>query len=232
MNIRGLSKNSLVDFPGRISAVIFTGGCNMRCPFCHNPELALNSSSLERISEDDITAFLSRRKGLIDGVTITGGEPALQNDLQDFIIKIRDMGFLVKLDTNGLLPAVILRFARSGLIDYAAVDIKSSPEKYALAAGEKADFNKVRETVDILRSSGIEYEIRTTCVPGIVDLDDIRKIGEFIGRVKSYYLQQFVNRNPMLDPALGSVSPYPAEYLRAMQRAGDAFADRCIIRGI
>ncbi|HPS58173.1 MAG TPA: anaerobic ribonucleoside-triphosphate reductase activating protein [Spirochaetota bacterium] len=232
MNIRGLSKTSLVDYPGRISSVIFTGGCNMRCPFCHNPELALGSSSLEQMKEDEIFAFLDKRKGLIDGVTITGGEPALQNDLADFIGRIKDKGFLVKLDTNGLLPEVVSGIISARLADYVAVDIKSSPEKYRKATGVNADCTRVKETLDVLRASGIEYEVRTTCVPGFVDADDIVKAGEFFGRFKSWYLQQFVNRNPMIDSSLSILSPYPVEYMKKMQAAGSAFSEKCLLRGI
>lgn len=231
MNIRGLSKTSLVDYPGRISAVVFTGGCNMRCPFCHNPELALNSSPMQ-VTEDEILRFLEKRRGLIDGVTITGGEPSLQADLHEFMKKIKAMGFLVKLDSNGLNPGVISRIIEERLADYFAVDVKSSPEKYSHAAGVNADWKKVKETIELIRSSGTEYEIRTTCVPGFVDLDDISRIPEISGHVKSYFLQQFVNSNPMLDQSLASVSPYPVVYLRQMQAAAAAFADRCIIRGI
>ena len=232
MNIRGLSKTSLVDYPGRISAVIFTGGCNMRCPFCHNPELALGSSNLEPLQEDDIHAFLDKRKGLIDGVTITGGEPTLQNDLSGFIGRIKDKGFLVKLDTNGLLPRVVSGILDARLADYVAVDIKSSPEKYRQATGINADCTRVKETLDVLRSSGLDYEVRTTCVPGFVDTDDIVKAGEFFGRFGHWYLQQFVNRNPMIDPSLNSLSPYPVEYMKKIQAAGSAYSDKCILRGI
>ncbi len=232
MNIRGLSKTSLVDYPGRISAVVFTGGCNMRCPFCHNPELALGGGSLEQLKEDEIFAFLDRRKGLIDGVTITGGEPTLQNNLSGFIGRIKDKGFLVKLDTNGLLPEVVSGIISAHLADYVAVDIKSSPEKYNRATGVNADCGRIKETLDIIRSSGIDYEVRTTCVPGFVDAGDIIKAGEYFGQFKTWYLQQFVNINPMIDASLGSLSPYPVEYMKKMQAAGSAFCDKCILRGV
>ncbi len=232
MNIRGLSKTSLVDFPGKISAVVFTGGCNMRCPFCHNPELALGGSSLEEIGMDEILAFLEKRRGMIDGVTITGGEPALQKDLPEFIKIIKGMSFLVKLDTNGLMPAVIENISRIVPADYYALDVKSSPEKYSHATGINADCAKIRETLDIIRSSGTGYEVRTTCVPGIVDAEDITAAGEYFGRVSRWYMQQFVNRNAMLDSSMNSVSPYPAQYMKKMQQAGAAFADSCMVRGV
>ena len=232
MNIRGLSKTSLVDFPGRIASVVFTGGCNMRCPFCHNAELAFGGSGFERIAEDEIFAFLDKRKGLIDGVTITSGEPTLQNDLVDFSGKIRSMGFLVKLDTNGLLPGVVSGIIERGLVDYIAVDIKSSPGNYARATGCESDYTKVKETLDIIRSSGIDYEARTTCVPGFVDIDEIVQAGEYFGPFKRWYLQQFVNRNPMIDSSLNSLSPYPVEYMKKMQVAASAWSEKCILRGM
>jgi len=231
MNIRGLSKTSLVDYPGRICAVVFTSGCNMRCPFCHNPELALGGENLEQISSDEILRFLEKRRGLIDGITITGGEPSLQPDLQEFMKKVKEAGLLVKLDSNGLNPGVISGIVKQGLADYFAIDVKSSPAKYSLATGVNADWKKVRESIEIIRSSGIDYEIRTTCVPGFVTLEDMAGIGEVSGHVKSYYLQQFVNHNPMIDPALNSVSPYPVEYLEKMQSAASPYSERCVIRG-
>ena len=204
----------------------------MRCPFCHNPELALGGSGLAQIAEDEILAFLDKRKGLIDGVTITGGEPALQNDLPDFISRIKEKGFFVKLDTNGLLPEVVSGIITARLVDYVAVDIKSSPEKYMQATGVNADCSRVKATLDILRGSGVDYEVRTTCVPGFVDIEDIIKAGEYFGRFTLWYLQQFVNRNPMIDPALSSLAPFPAEYMKAMQAGAAAYCDRCVLRGV
>ena len=203
----------------------------MKCPFCHNPELALGGGSLERISEEEIFAFLDKRKGLIDGVTITGGEPSLQNDLADFISRIKDKGFLVKLDTNGLMPGVVSEIASAGLVDYTAVDIKSSPEGYARATGVDADCGRIKETLDIIRASGMDYEVRTTCVPGFVDIDDIGRAGDFFGPFSAWYLQQFVNMNPMIDASLSSLSPYPVEYMKRIQAAAASFSGKCLLRG-
>lgn len=230
MNIRGLYKTSLIDFPGKISSVLFTGGCNLRCGYCHNPDMVLGNSDPD-ISEDYIFEFLSGRKKLIDGVTVTGGEPTLHPDLSDFLKKIKDMGFLVKLDTNGFSPAVIDAVIREGLVDYIALDVKSSPEKYPSVTGKNLPFATVLETINILKNSGIDFELRTTCIPRLVTLEDISEIGEAVGSVKKYFLQQFVNTNRLLDPSLEELSPYPVIYLEAMRKKCLEFAETCIIRG-
>lgn len=232
MNIRGLSKTSLVDYPGRVSAVVFTGGCNLRCGYCHNPDLAFNSDTLEKIDEKEVFSFLERRRGLLDGVTISGGEPALDRDLLKFISRIKNLGFLVKLDTNGFYPAVIEQSLSENLVDYIAMDLKTSPAKYSSLTGIDADFSRIVKTLDVIRSSGIDYEIRTTCVPEFVTVENIRLIGESVGHVKNWYLQQFVNVHRLIDPETEKLSPYPVLYLELMRDEVLKFADRCIIRGI
>ncbi len=232
MNIRGLSKTSLVDYPGRVSAVVFTGGCNLRCGYCHNPDLAFNSDTLEKIDDDEVFSFLGRRRGLLDGVTVSGGEPALDRDLLSFLSRIKSMGFLVKLDTNGFYPAVIEQCISENLVDYIAVDLKTSPEKYSSLTGTDADFSKIVKTLDTIRGSGIDYEIRTTCVPGFVTVEDIKLIGEAVGDVQNWYLQQFVNVHRLIDPETEKLSPYPVHYLELMRDEALKFSRRCVIRGI
>ncbi len=232
MNIRGLYKTSLVDFPGKITSVIFTGGCNLRCGYCHNPDMVLGSSGTSAVSEDYVFDFLSGRKNLIDGVTVTGGEPSLQADLLDFLKKIKDMGFLIKLDTNGFSPEVIKSVTASDLADYIALDIKSSPPKYRDVTGRDYPFTTVLETIDILKNSGIDFELRTTCIPQLVTDEDIVLIGENVGRVKKYFLQQFVNTGRLVDPAFHELSPYPVAYLESMRKKCLEFAETCVIRGI
>ena len=232
MNIRGLYKTSLVDFPGKITSVIFTGGCNLRCGYCHNPDMVLGSGDTSAVSEDYVFEFLSGRKNLIDGVTVTGGEPSLQADLLNFLKRIKDMGFLIKLDTNGFSPEVIKAVTASDLADYIALDIKSSPQKYQDVTGRDYPFNTVLETIDILRNSGIDFELRTTCIPQLVTDEDIVLIGENVGRVKKYFLQQFVNTGRLIDPALQELSPYPVAYLECMRNKCLEFAETCVIRGI
>ncbi len=232
MNIRGLYKTSLVDFPGKIASVVFTGGCNLRCGYCHNPHMVLDSSSLEKIEEEDFFRFLSGRKNLIDAVTVTGGEPSLHSDLPEFLQRIKEMGFLVKLDTNGFAPAVIADILSRGLVHYIALDVKSSPGKYASVTGTDLPFDTVLKTINILKESGIDFELRTTCIPQMVTIDDIAEIGKVIVRVKKYYLQQFVNTGILVDPSLQELSPYPAAYLETMRGECLKFAETCIIRGL
>lgn len=232
MNIRGLFKTSLVDFPGRISPVIFTGGCNLRCGYCHNPGLATNSSDLEKIDDEAVFSFLEKRKGLIDGVTVSGGEPALDPGLIPFLRRVRSMGLPVKLDTNGLYPGVISECIKSGLVDYIAVDIKTSPARYSSLTRMDVDFATILNTINLLRHSHIDHEFRTTCVPGFITVEDIQKIGEVTGRVKKYYLQQFVNTADLLDSNIKSLNPYPVDYLYLLREEVLKFSDYCAIRGI
>jgi pyruvate formate lyase activating enzyme len=231
MNIRGIHKTSLIDFPGKISSVLFSGGCNLRCGYCHNPELACNSLDLDRISNDDAFDFINKRKDLIDGISISGGEPTLSKNIDDFIHAIKKMKLAVKIDTNGLSPDVIERLLEKNLLDYAAVDMKTSPQKYSLLTGTKVDFNRIRRTVDILKASGIDYELRTTCIPHFVTIEDFADINKSVGRVKNYYLQQFVNE-VTLDLSMSSLEPYPLTTLRDFQNYVSTFSGHCGIRGI
>lgn len=232
MNIKGLFKTSLVDYPGKVSSVIFTGGCNLRCGYCHNPELALNSPSLEKIEDNEVLAFLEKRKGLIDGVTVSGGEPAMDRGLILFLTSVKSLGLSVKLDTNGFFPRVVSDCLEKKLIDYVALDVKTSPEKYKLLTARDVSFSEVISTLDILKSSGIDYEIRTTCVPGFATVDDIKKIGDSVGRIKKYYLQQFVNINILLDSGIKMLTPYTSGYLNELKVEAEKFSDFCSIRGI
>ena len=192
MLIYGLQKLSLLDYPGKLAATIFTGGCNLSCPFCHNASLVTHFSECERISEDEVLSFLEKRKGLLDGVCITGGEPLLQEDLADFIIKIRKMGFLIKLDTNGTLPEKLDSLIRRSLVDYVAMDIKNSFEKYPLTVGiPDFDPTPVFESAEILMQGAIPYEFRTTLVRAFHTDEDIEKIGITIKGAKNYFLQNF-----------------------------------------
>ena len=205
MKIHGLQKMTLLDFPGRVACTVFLGGCDLRCPYCHNYELATGQVP-PVMEEEELFSFLSKRKGLLDGVAITGGEPCLHRDLSDFIALIRELGFAVKLDTNGTHPAVLREVLERGLVDYVAMDIKNSPEKYAVTAGlEGPDFKKlnlpplnqapIRESVELLKNSGIEYEFRTTVVDELHEVPDCEEIGKWIEGARHYYLQCFTDRD-------------------------------------
>lgn len=199
MLIYGLQKLSLLDYPGKLAATVFTGGCNLRCPFCHNASLVTRFSDCVRISEEEVFSFLKKRKGLLDGVCITGGEPLLQEDLADFIINVREMGFLVKLDTNGAYPEKLEHLIRRSLLDYVAMDIKNSFEKYPLTVGVP-DFDPapVIESVKLLLQGKVPYEFRTTLVSPLHTQEDIAKIGLAINGAESCFLQNFEDSGDLI----------------------------------
>lgn len=192
MKLCGLQKTTLLDFPGHVAATIFTGGCNFRCPFCHNSDL-LDTHVPASLSEDEVLAFLSRRTGILEGVAITGGEPTLQPDLDSFITQIRAFGYKIKLDTNGCRPDVLKKLCGDGLIDYVAMDIKTCKERYPAVAGiPSVDMNRIEESVDFLKSGVVPYEFRTTVVKELHSAGDFEKIGPWIEGCESYFLQNFV----------------------------------------
>ena len=232
MNIRGIYKTSLLDFPGGICTILFSGGCNLRCGFCHNPDLARNKPDLPLIENDEALAIIAKRKKLLDGVTLSGGEPTLAKNIASFCESIKALGLQVKLDTNGLKPDVVAALISDRLIDYVALDMKTSPEKYPRVTASTADFNVVAETVELLKTTGLPYELRTTCVPGDVEKRDLEIIGERLGRVARYYLQQYVASGPLLDEAYGQIDPYPVVVLKDFGKVISTFADEWAIRGI
>ena len=194
MKIHGLQKMTLLDYPGRVACTVFFGGCNMRCPFCHNAEL-LDGTAPAVLEEEELLAFLRKRKGLLDGVAITGGEPLLQKDLPEFAAKIRELGYPVKLDTNGTYPDRLNRMISEGLVQYVAMDIKNSMDRYAETAGlQEMDLTPVRESVCLLMEGKTEYEFRTTTVAEFHDDRSFREIGKWIRGAKRYYLQKFTDR--------------------------------------
>ena len=213
MKINGFQKMTLLDFPGKVACTVFTGGCNFRCPFCHNSRLV--NGSAENIDENEVLAFLEKRRGLLDGVCITGGEPLLQPDIAEFIARIKQMGYAVKLDTNGSFPAKLKELAEQGLIDYAAMDVKNCPEKYSVTAGcEGLSFDDVRESIDFLLEGSIDYEFRTTVVKEFHTVDDIRSLAECIRGAKKYFLQYFVDSGEVLADGLHPVSKDEMEKMR------------------
>jgi pyruvate formate lyase activating enzyme len=203
VTIGGLQKLTLIDYPGHIAATVFTVGCNFRCPFCHNPELVSKIKySSSNVLETEFLKFLGTRKGKLEGVCITGGEPTIQPDIIDFIRKIRKMGFKVKLDTNGTRPDVLRLLYAEKMLDYVAMDIKNTPEKYAKTANSKIDVERIKLSVDLIRHSGIDYEFRTTSVPGLHIESDFSNIGKWLSGAKKYVLQAFEDKGKILDPRL------------------------------
>ena len=198
MNIAGLQKMTLLDFPGRIACTVFLPGCNLRCPFCHNATLVLPEREKEVITQDELIEFLSLRKKKLDGVCITGGEPTLYIDLPDLLKKIKSMGFQVKLDTNGTNPNMLRQILKDGLCDYVAMDIKNSPDKYKATCGEIDVLQQVKESVQILMESAIDYEFRTTVMHPFHEPEDFRKIGQWLQGAKQYFIQGFVDSGDLL----------------------------------
>ncbi len=195
MKIHGLQKMTLLDFPGRVACTVFFGGCDMRCPFCHNAEL-LDGTAPAIMDDEELLAFLKKRQGLLDGVAFTGGEPLLQKDLPELTAKIRDLGYPVKLDTNGMHPERLERMMKEGLVQYVAMDIKNSPERYAETAGlPEMDLTPVRESVSVLMNGEIDYEFRTTVVAELHDDRSFEQIGQWIKGARHYYLQKFTDRD-------------------------------------
>ncbi len=192
LNIGGLQKSSLIDFPNKISAVIFTQGCNFRCPYCHNPELVNGKRGTGNGSSDHVLEFLKRRKGKLDGVVITGGEPTLHENLPELIEQIKDLGFAVKLDTNGTNPEMLERLIDEKLIDYVAMDIKAPIDKYSEVVCVNVDTDKILKSIEILKNSNIKYEFRTTVVKQQLSRADFEKIGALIKDAPKYYLQRFL----------------------------------------
>lgn len=195
MKIYGLQKMTLLDFPGRVACTVFLGGCDYRCPFCHNYELA-DGSAGPVMEEEELLSFLKKRQGLLDGVAITGGEPCLYRDLPKLLEEIRALGFAVKLDTNGAHPALLADILARGLADYVAMDIKNSPQKYAQTVGLAAvDLEPVRQSIALLMNSGTDYEFRTTVVAEFHEDADFEEMGRMIAGAKRYFIQCFTDRD-------------------------------------
>ncbi len=205
MIIHGLNKTTLLDFPGKVACTVFTGGCNMRCIFCQNAPLVLSPEREPQIPEEEFFRFLEKRRGILEGVCITGGEPTLRDDLEAFVRKIRDAGELeVKLDTNGLRPDVLSKLLSEHLVDAVAMDIKGDPDSYPRIAGISSDMvDRVRESAAILMASGIDYEFRTTIFDGMLSDNAFEIIGRWLSGAGTYYLQAFEDSGACMTSGLG-----------------------------
>ena len=218
MNVQGYQKLTLLDYPGRTACTIFTGGCNLRCPFCHNAGLVRTPLAGPNLT-DEVLAYLQKRKGILDGVCVTGGEPLLQPDLVEFLRKVKEMGYAVKLDTNGMLPQRLSEVLATNLVDYVAMDIKSSPDGYAAATGTDADVSAVTDSLSLLRQSGIPYELRTTAVCGLHTAADFAAIGQWLGDVPAYFIQRFVDSGQLLGEGYTAFTTEEMELLLTTVRA-------------
>jgi len=229
IEIGGLQKLTLIDYPGRLAATVFLCGCNFRCSWCYSRELVLPEEieKQPKISEKEFFDFLKERQGLLEGVCLTGGEPTIHKDLPEFIKKIKELSFLVKLDTNGSNPQMLKRLIGDNLLDYVAMDVKLPKEKYQEVLG--VDVKNIEESIKILKNAKIDFEFRTTVVPTILDKEDIIKIAQWLSPAKNYYLQNF-RPEKTIDPKFEKVKPYPEEYLREIQKSITSFFEICQTR--
>jgi len=230
MIIGGFQRFSLIDYPDKICAIVFTQGCNFRCPYCHNPELIdTKRSRSDGFKEEEILSFLERRRGKLEAVTITGGEPLLQDSLEDFLLKVKGLGYLVKLDTNGSFPQRLEKILESRALDYIAMDIKTSLDKYESVVRKKIETAQILKSIRLIMDSGLEYEFRTTVVKAFFERDNFYKIGQLIKNARLYVLQKFVPSKTLDDTFLGMKSCTDEE-LECFKEIMEGFVQRCIIR--
>lgn len=229
MRINGFQKLTLLDYPGKVACTIFTAGCNFRCPFCHNASLVTHIDDSAPIEAEEVLSYLKKRQGMLEGVCITGGEPLLQPDLAEFISKIKEMGYSVKLDTNGSKPQELKQLVKDGLIDYVAMDIKNCKEKYGQTAGiENFMLKDIEESVAFLLSGAVDFEFRTTVVKEYHTPQDIEKISQWIKGKEKYFLQNFVDSGDIICDGLHSIEP---DVISNMKLSALHFVPKTEIRG-
>ena len=198
MKIAGIQKVTLLDFPGKVACMIFTQGCNLCCPFCQNSSL-IPTKEKSNMTVDEVLDYLNLRKKILDGVVITGGEPLVQKDIKDLLRNIKELGLLIKIDTNGTYPLILKEIIEEGLVDYVAMDIKNVDSKYMVTVGKKINIDNIKKSIDILKSSKIDYEFRTTLVKEFHNFEDIKKICELVGKDSKYYLQNFEDSSDVIN---------------------------------
>ena len=229
MEFGGLEKFTLIDYPGMVACMVYTVGCNFRCPYCHNPEL-VNETVENLIPEGDVLDFLSQRKGILDGIVITGGEPTMHGqNLLDFISKVQNLGFKVKLDSNGTNPEFLTRVIDDNLIDYIAMDIKSPLSKYSQTVARAVNIDSIKKSIEILIKSNIDYEFRTTVVKSLINISDFEEIGNEIKGVKKYFIQKFIPTK-ILNPQFIKKVSYSDEELLEIQKIMSKYVKYCAIR--
>ena len=232
MILKGIQKTTLLDFPTKVACTVFTAGCNFRCPFCHNASLVVSTDTSESVNIDEFFKYLNKRRCILDGVCITGGEPLLQKDIADFMAKIKELGYAVKLDTNGSKPQLLRELIEGGLVDYVAMDIKGSREKYSEICGiEKGKFaDEINESVGILLGGKVDYEFRTTVVRELHQKDDFHDIGKWIAGADKYFLQQFKDSGDILSS--DSFSPYGKEEMEEILNIVKEYIPTASLRGV
>jgi pyruvate formate lyase activating enzyme len=231
IQIGGLQKLTLIDFPGRIAATVFVIGCNFKCPWCYSSELVLTEKIKKqpKILEKEFLEFLKERKKLLEGLVLCGGEPSINKKLPALIKKIKKLGYLVKLDTNGSNPKMLKKLIKTKLIDYVAMDMKLPKERYPEIFGKRVKIEDIEESIKILKEGKVDYEFRTTVVPTVLNKEDILKIAKWIRGAKRYYLQNF-RPEKTIDPEFEKIKPYPQEYLLEIQKAISPFFEVCQVR--
>lgn len=230
MKIYGFQKTTLLDYPGHVAATVFTGGCNFRCPFCHNGGLVLCPDRWQAVEEEEILAYLKKRRGILEGICITGGEPTLQPDLKEFLRKVKAEGYRVKLDTNGYLPDILWEVLEEGLADYVAMDVKASPSNYARAAGcPDMDVSRIRESIGLLKNGRVPYEFRTTVVKGIHTVEEFDAVGRLLAGSQAYYLQRFRDSEEVLQKGFCAFLPEEMEEMADLARK---YIDKVELRGV
>ena len=231
MLVSGLQKLTLLDYPGKVACTVFTGGCNFRCPFCHNSALVLPDQIAHDSSAEQVLTFLRKRVGVLDGVAVTGGEPLLHPDIGDFLKEIKSMGFLVKLDTNGSFPDRLIALVEAGLADRVAMDVKNAPALYAKTAGlERFDLSGVERSKDFLLAGAVDYEFRTTVVRGLHTEESLLAAAEWIRGAKEYYLQQYKDSGAILDAS--GLGAFDADEMHALADAVRAIVPTVQVRGV
>ena len=231
MLISGLQKLTLLDYPGTVACTVFTGGCNFRCPFCHNAALVLPELMDRENQEEKVLSFLKKRQGILEGVAITGGEPLLHADMPQFLAKIRELGFRIKLDTNGSFPQRLAEIVNAGLVDRVAMDIKNPPELYAKTVGlERLDMEAIEHSKNFLLEGRVDYEFRTTVVKGLHSAESIAAAAKWIEGAREYYLQQFKDSGQLL--AGGGLEAFNEEEMKALADAARPFVSAVQLRGL
>ena len=251
MHIGGFQKLTLLDFPGQVACIIFTAGCNFCCPFCHNAGLVVHAPAAPAPTEAEIFAYLEKRRGLLDGVVVSGGEPLLQEDIQPFLQKIKDLGYLIKLDTNGSFPGALEKILAAKLVDYVAMDIKQAPDKYNLAighyyasgastnptavrnatsSGTLSPVPRIKLSLELLRKSGVPFELRTTLVQGIHSEADLEALVKWIAGPEPYFLQSYVDSGDVIDNR--NLAAFPRETLERLLTTAKKYCPRAELRGV
>lgn len=231
MLISGLQKLTLLDYPGMVACTVFTGGCNLRCPFCHNSSLVLPERLAHDTDEEQVLSFLRKRRGTLDGVAVTGGEPLLHKDIDGFLARVHEMGYKIKLDTNGSFPDRLMAIVQAGLVDRVAMDIKNSPELYSATVGIPGfDLEPVERSKNFLLEGSIDYEFRTTVVKGLHTEASITEAARWIAGAKEYYLQQFKDSGDVL--AIDGLSAYDEKGMHALAGAAAVYVPAAAVRGV